>query len=262
MHNLPDHRGARRLLAFTLMLALAAAGAAAWEPGEADPKAAALAQKTLDAMGGQEAWDATRFLRFNFFGFRLHHWDRATGRHRLEGKSRDGDAYVVLHNVHSRQGRVWINGEEQEGEARATWLERAYGAWVNDTYWLVMPYKLRDPGVTLTYDGEETIDGKVYDKLHLSFTEVGLTPEDRYWAYISRESGLMERWAYHLQDWEDDREPTHWQWLDWARYGGVMLSTRRVNPTTPDTPRGLSELAVLDQLSDSAFEDPAPVAGD
>ena len=31
----------------------------------------------------------------------------------------------------------------------------AYAIWVNDTYWLLMPYKMKDPGVTLAYDGEE-----------------------------------------------------------------------------------------------------------
>ena len=228
---------------------------------ERDLKAVELARGVLDAMGGEEAWQATRFIRFNFFGFRLHHWDRHTGRHRLEGKSREGDSYLVLHDVHTREGRVWVNGEEVAGESQAEWLERAYGAWINDTYWLVMPYKLLDPGVNLAYDGSEELDGVTYDKLKLTFDGVGLTPGDTYWAYIGRDSGLMERWAYFLQDWEAGREPTHWQWLDWGRYGGVMLSPRRVNPD-PENGREtmLSELAVLDHLPDSAFTSADPVS--
>lgn len=228
-----------------------------------DPKAVELAQGVLEAMGGQQAWDATRFIRFNFFGFRLHHWDRHTGRHRFEGKTREGDTYLVLHNVNTREGTVRVNGEEVSGEDKAEWLERAYGAWINDTYWLVMPYKLLDPGVNLAYDGSETIDDTTFDKLKLTFEGVGLTPGDTYWAYVNRDSGLMERWAYFLENWEEGREPTHWQWLDWQRYGQVMLSSKRVNPD-PENGREtmLSELAVFDHLPDSAFTSPDPVAAE
>ncbi len=228
-----------------------------------DPKAVQLAEKTLEAMGGQQAWDDTRFIRFNFFGFRLHHWDRHTGHHRLEGKSREGDSYVVLHNINNREGRVWVNGEEADGETKAEWLERAYGAWINDTYWLVMPYKLLDPGVNLEHDGSEDLDGVTFDKLKLTFESVGLTPGDTYWAYINRESGLMERWAYFLQDWEEDREATHWQWLDWQRHGKVMLSSKRLNPD-PENGREamLSELSVFDHLPESVFTSPEPVSAE
>lgn len=228
-----------------------------------DPKAVELAQGVLEAMGGEEAWQATRFIRFNFFGFRLHHWDRHTGHHRLEGKTREGDSYLVLHNINTREGQVWVNGEEAAGEDKAKWLERAYGAWVNDAYWLVMPYKLLDPGVNLAYDGSEELDGATFDKLKLTFEGVGLTPGDTYWAYISRESGLMERWAYFLESWEEGREPTHWQWLDWGDYGHVKLSPRRVNPD-PENGREtmLGDLAVFDQLPEAVFTSPEPVAAE
>jgi hypothetical protein len=242
------------LLALTLTAAVPAAGAE-------DAKAAALADRVLDAMGGEDAWQATRFLRFNFFGFRTHHWDRYTGAHRFEGKTREGESYVVLHDLDSREGEAWLNGEKLDGEALAEWLERAYGAWINDTYWLIMPYKLRDPGVHLAYDGEEEIDGVVFDKLLLTFDGVGLTPGDRYWAFIRRDSGLMERWAYHLQDWEADKEPTHWQWLDWQPYGGIKLSPRRVN-VGDGSERMLGDVAVFDQLPESVFTSPEPVAAE
>lgn len=224
----------------------------------ADAEAKAVAERTLKAMGGAEAWEETRFLRFNFFGARLHHWDRYTGRHRVEGTSREGVSYVVLHNINSREGEVYLDGALQSGESAASWLERAYGAWINDTYWLLMPYKLQDPGVNLRYDGEETIDGTLYDKLQLSFGEVGLTPGDRYWAYINRDSGLMDRWAYHLQDWEAEREPTRWTWSGWAPHGQIMLASKRTN-LADGSERELGELAVFDSLPDAVFTSPEPV---
>ena len=251
------------LLLFALATLICAGYAAADAGSEAgkdnsvdasvDPKV--IAQKTLDAMGGAQAWQGTRFIRFEFFGFRLHHWDRYTGRHRLEGKTRDGDAYVVLLNLNSREGKAWLNGEAVSGEALDPWLERAWSAWINDTYWLLMPYKLMDPGVHLTHEGEDTFDGQTYDKLKLTFEQVGLTPGDTYWAWINRDTGLMDQWAYVLQDWEAGRAPTVWKWSDWQRHGNIMLSSKRFDPEK-ERETELDKIAVLDHLPDSVFESP------
>ena len=75
----------------------------------------------------------------------------------------------MLHNVDTRGARLARRPGAAGGAKPRSSLERAYGAWVNDTYWLLMPYKLRDPGVNLAYDGEETLDGQTYDKLLLTF---------------------------------------------------------------------------------------------
>ena len=222
-----------------------------------DAKAVEIAQRSLEAMGGADAWANTRYLRFDFFGFRLHHWDRHTGRHRLEGKTREGQEYVIVHDINEAgkgAGTAWLDGKELEGEERAQWLERAYGAWINDAYWLVMPYKLLDPGVHLTYDGSEELDETTYDKLKLTFEGVGLTPGDTYWAFIDRETGLMGRWAYHLESYKEDQEPTHWRWTGWETHGNIKLAPTRIK-VDDGSERGLGQIAVLDELPDAAFTD-------
>lgn len=227
--------------------------------GAAETRADAVADRLMAALGGEPAWQATRYLRFTFAGFRTHHWDKHQGRHRLEYTDRDGHAWIVLENLGSRQGRAWRDGEELAGEALAEALEGAYAAWINDTYWLVMPYKLRDPGVNLTYDGEEVIDGVAYDKLKLTFDGVGLTPGDTYWAYVNRDTGLMDRWAYVLQSFEEGQPPTQWLWRGWQRYGDILLAPERYNPATGrELP--LDDIAVFDQLPDAVFDSPTPVA--
>ena len=71
-----------------------------------DPKAKALADRVMDALGGTDAWNKTRFLRFDFavdregktVVRRSHVWDKWTGRYRLEATTREGAPYVVLMN--------------------------------------------------------------------------------------------------------------------------------------------------------------------
>jgi hypothetical protein len=212
----------------------------------------------MSALGGAKAWEQARFLRFTFAGRRTHTWDKWTGRHRVEGTTREGEPYVVLENLNTKKGKAFVKGEEVQGEKAEKLLELGYGTWVNDTYWLLMPYKLRDPGVNLTYDGEETIEGKTYDKLHLSFDRVGLTPGDQYWAYVNRESHLMDRWAYLLQDAKPGDKPTAWTWEGWMTFGQIKLAPHR-GMVGGDRSLDMSNLAVTDTLPDKVFESPEPV---
>jgi hypothetical protein len=257
--------------AFLLLASLAAAplpaqeqppAAAAAAPAAAagsDQQAHRIASQVMEALGGRSAWDSTRYLRFTFAGRRSHLWDKATGRHRVEGQDRDGKRFVVLENLNTRQGRAWVDGQEATGEKLQQMLELGYGTWVNDTYWLLMPYKMEDPGVHLTYAGEETIDGRTYDKLHLSFEKVGLTPGDEYWAYIDRNTHLMDRWAYHLESMKPEEPPTAWLWQGWQRFGKIQLAPHRVQVGQPDRKLELSDIAVADSMPETAFTSPAPL---
>ncbi len=242
-----------------ILTALSLAGALT---AQTTPSATDVAGQVMQALGGKEAWDNTHFLRFTFAGRRTHNWDKWTGRHRVEGQTPAGQKYVVLHNLNTHEGEAWVDGKKVEGEQVKEWLDRAYGAWVNDTYWLLMPYKLQDPGVNLTYEGTEQLDGDTYDKLHLSFQNVGLTPGDEYWAWINRDTHLMDRWAYLLQASPDQpraAEPTAWRWQGWQKYGKILLAPTRAQ-VTGDRKLELSDIAVFDSLPDSVFTSPDPVA--
>jgi len=235
------------------------------DPGEADAsrdQAGIIAEEVMEALGGQESWHATRYIRFSFFGFRTHYWDKSTGRHRVSWTDREsGQSHVVLMNLNTGEGRAYTDGTEiTDAEALNRFLERARGAWINDTYWLLMPYKLQDPGVDLAYAGEEVVDGIVYDKLHLSFNDVGNTPGDEYWAYINRETRLMDKWVYLLQlrEGQDERSRGEWKWNDWRSYGGIMLSAERER--MDGQKRSHEDVAVFEHVDDVVFTSPAPVS--
>lgn len=218
----------------------------------------ALADRVMQALGGKQAWDNAHFFHFTYAGRRSHWWDKWTGRYRVEGQNKEGQKYVVLENINTKEGTAYLDGQKVEGDKAKELLEAGYGAWVNDTYWLLMPYKLQDPGVNLSYDGKETIDGKTYDKLALSFGNVGLTPGDRYWAWINPDTGLMDRWAYILQDMPKEGPPTVWRWEGWQKYGNLMLAPTRTR-VGDDRKLEFSDITVSDQMPDFVFTSPEPV---
>ena len=244
---------------FLVVLFLACSSASPGRAAEATPSVDDLVARVTAGLGGEEAWRETRYIVFEFAGRRSHWWDRATGRHRMEGTTREGAHYVVLETVQDEgsTGRAWRDGEEVAGEDGAKMVADAYAAWVNDTYWLISPYKLRDPGVHLEAAGQRTVDGVTYDLLHLSFGEVGLTPGDQYWMFINPETGLVDRWEYVLQSQEPP--PTMWKWVDWTRYGaGIMLSSRR-EEDGGDRVLTLGPIEVPASLPESVFTSPEPL---
>jgi hypothetical protein len=82
--------------------------------------------------------------------------------------------------------------------------------------------------VILALDGVEKQGEETWDKLRLSFDNVGLTPKDRYWAYVNRKTGLVDRWDYVLKG--EAKPPTTFTWKNWKKYGDVMLADDRENP--------------------------------
>lgn len=188
---------------------------------------------------GAEAFAAARVLHFTWAVERdgqqvvayEHTWDRWTGDYRVEGVDREsGKPWLAIFDIDSREGRVWLADEAVPGEALAAHLERAYGRFINDTYWLLMPWKWRDPGVHLARVGDETVNGRECAVVELTFGEVGLTSNDRYRGYVDHETGRMVRWSYVLQDEEGkpgSSEPTVWDWTGWVEVDGVWFSERK-----------------------------------
>jgi hypothetical protein len=238
-------------------------------PAGPDAKAAAVADEVLKAGGGAEGLASARYLRFSFvvekegkvLVSRTHYWDRVKDRHRLEMMDKGGNAVTCLSHLPTQEGICTVGDKVLMEQEAAPHLARAHAVWINDTYWLLMPYKMKDPGVRLTYEGEVKEGGAVYDKVALAFEKVGLTPADRYWAFVDRKTRRMTRWAYVLQDEKGQPgsgEPESWDWKGWARHGPIWLSPERVS-RDGKTRILFKDLAVFDELPDSVFSKTAKV---
>jgi hypothetical protein len=99
--------------------------------------------------------------------------------------------------------------------------KNAFQAWTNDSYWLLAPMKVMDAGVTRTVKPDETIDGKTYHVLHLSFANVGLTPGDQYDMFVDPETHLVRVWNYIPAN----KPPRQFTWDEYKDFKGVKLAT-------------------------------------
>lgn len=237
-----------------------------------DTTADSAAARLLEAHGA-DAFASAPYFRFNFAvetpeGTRVigrHLWDRTTGDYRVEWQSGPDSTYVALVNVQNvekgtPEGEAYLNGEQLEGKAAQQTRRQAYGRFVNDTYWALAPLKVFDPGVNRSYAADSST--AEHDVLHLTFGEVGLTPGDEYWLYVSKETGRLDRWAYHLQGMSEDDSPQPFEWTNdktlQAPDGPVELAVRK-EAVGAEQAVVTDELALPSSPPDGAFSNPEPM---
>ena len=216
----------------------------AFDIENSDSKAIEIADKVMEAMGGQEAWDSLRYVSWNFFGARDLIWDKHEGRVRIDFP-RDSSIYLV--NVKTMEGKVLRKGVEVT-DSLQKYIEMAKSIWINDSYWLAMPFKLKDPGVTLTYAREDsTLADEFSDVLVLNFEGVGDTPDNKYEVYVDKSDNLIKQWAYYRNS-EQDSVTAIWPWDNYKDYNGLLLSGDRSDN------KGPRNIKVFDQLPDAVFD--------
>ena len=210
-----------------------------------DPRAIEIADEVMQALGGRQAWDNTRYVSWRFFDRRNHWWDKWTGDVRIESEHK-----LILMNINTHKGRVWIDGVEATADTLVEQgLELGYGWWVNDAYWVFMPWKLKDSGVALQYLGEQLMtDDKLADVLQLTFEDVGLTPANKYDVYVDKQTRLVMEWSYYEKSTDEVPRFTI-PWANWSKIGDIMM--------VGDHGREKDwKMAVHETLARSVFESP------
>lgn len=238
-----------------------------WLPS-IETRADSIAMQVFEAYGGPDAWSKVRYVRFDFGReseavkqvFRSHLWDRHSGDYRLEWSAGDDSTAVVLFNVNDRSGSAYINGEPLDSAATDNFVQRAYRGFINDTYWLLAPIKLLDPGVTRAYVPDSST--AEVDVITTTYEGVGLTPGDQFWFWVDRDTGMMTRWAYQLQG-RKDQAPTNWMWMECTNFehsaGPVVICPRK---SWGDSALMTDGVDLPEMVAEDAFSRPTPMLQD
>lgn len=243
-----------------------------------ETKADSVAMTLVDGHGGLAAWASAPYLRFDFGIDRgetqqvaaRHLWNRQTGDYRAEWTQGEDSTYVALFNVDmfgegasepaGTAGEVYLNGTAvADSSAHAQLMQTAQQRFVNDSYWLLAPLKVFDPGVNRSYVADSST--ATHDVLSLTFGAVGLTPGDQYWLYVNKETGQLDRWAFRLQSMGEDAAPRFFDWTDYQDFdvpaGTVSLSARKSASGGPFA-IVFPALEVPSSVDDALFTDPQP----
>lgn len=209
-----------------------------------DPEAIKVADEVMQAMGGRKAWNKTDCITWNFFGVRKLVWEKPTGMVRIDYLNQDMKA---VFDIHTKKGQIWKDGRLlQNKDSLNKYLDQAYRVWVNDSYWLFMPFKLKDSGVTLKYMGEDTTNaGDPADELQMTFKDVGVTPQNKYHVWVDKNNHLVTQWAY-FREYSQDKPNFVLPWKNYEKYGNILLSGDRGE-------RQITDIAVYENPPNGIF---------
>lgn len=218
-----------------------------FDKANSDAKAIEIADAVMESMGGRKAWDDLKVVSWNFFGARTLLWNKESGDVRIQFGESDSNIFIT--NIFTHQGIIKLDGVEQtEPDSISKYTEMAESVWINDAYWLFMPFKLKDSKTTLKYLDIDTVVGGVYSHvLQLTFNNIGDTPENKYHVYVDTTTMLVNQWAY-FGNASDTIPAFTTPWTDYQDYGGLLLAGGRGK-------RGITEISVLDSIAKSTFTD-------
>lgn len=202
-------------------------------PPPADPAAEAAATSLRERVGDPYAVDA---IEFSFVVRSLpgdeggepaellrrrYRWEprtkRVTQRRPVEDVvvhygDRDLGPFVADPHAHAD---VWA---EVAPDTDPVVAAQAYAHFINDSFWLIAPWKLGDEGALRTMDE---------DRLQVRYASGGVTPGDEYVATLApadadtEVAAPMTSWSFRLAS---GRSGTY-SWAGWQRFGPLRLAT-------------------------------------
>lgn len=209
--------------AFVLALSLLLAGCAT-PPAEpsatispaSDPASVAVAKQIVKASGG-DVWPTVKRIRFTFnvenegtiVVKRSHDWDVVAGTDTV--KAGDQTFVTYVRGTDNMRLTPQALGEHQ----------KAFGWWTNDSYWLLMPLKLLDPGVVIGPMIATKDDPPSRGRMTIRFEGVGQTPGDQYDLAIDLRRNQIDHWTYR----PNESRVIGFTWEDYKDFNGLVLST-------------------------------------
>ena len=193
---------------------------------DSDAEAIALADSVMLAMGGRNKWDKSRYFHWTFFNRRSLLWDKQTGDVKITMLP-DSTTILAL-NLFSGEGKAKVEGNLiTEPDSLSTLMEQGKSIWINDAYWVFMPFKLKDSGVTLKYMGKDSTEAnEPASLLQLTFQDVGDTPDNKYLVWVDDRDYLVRQWAF-FPKFQDSIPSFVIPWQQYEDYNGLLLSGDR-----------------------------------
>lgn len=94
--------------------------------------------------------------------------------------------------------------------------------------WFTMMFKLEDPGTIYKFDGQETVNGTLYDKIHVTYDPeiTGKAENDIYIVYVNPETHLVDQFKFSLPAFKV-LDPVLLAKLTYTEIDGIQVISRR-----------------------------------
>ncbi len=178
--------------------------------GEKGPEAEALADRMLEAMNN-DAYQKIKSLSWSFPGGHHYDWNKA------ENIVTVGWAdFEVRFSPDTFEGSATEKGSPLQGKELNDAIQTAWAYFANDSFWLVAPFKVKDPGTERRL--VKTPDGPA---LLVTYTSGGVTPGDSY-LWLLDENFKPRAWKLWVKIIPIGGVEISWE--NWETYEGAWLA--------------------------------------
>ncbi|MDW3194776.1 MAG: hypothetical protein R8G66_20520 [Cytophagales bacterium] len=184
--------------------------------GTKGPAAEVLTDKMLNAINA-DAYEQLNYLEWTFRDGHHFSWNKKDNEVIVKWED-----FEVQLNPDELTGEAKKNGVALVGDTKQEAIQTAWAYFANDSFWLVAPYKVRDPGTERSVI--ETEEGPA---LLITYTSGGVTPGDSYLWYLD-ESGKPVAWEMWTSIIPVQGLRTTWE--DWKEYKGAWFAPNHQGP--------------------------------
>ncbi|MGK6350138.1 hypothetical protein [Parapedobacter sp. DT-150] len=192
--------------------------------------------KVWEAMGGKANWQLARYFMFSCVGGddhsfirgeRTYLWDRQTGNCRFEGVTTVDEALIVLFNIKTAKGTVYVNGAPSSSpQTAADIIKEVTAEFERDAYLLFLPTVLEGDNVTYAVEGEKLIGSNQFTVINVKNNRTAFEAAVEGQLFIDTQTGK-------IQEWKSNPDSAHFSVSGFKDIGGgLVLPTRFVGSDT------------------------------
>lgn len=201
--------------------------------GQQGIKAEELTDK-IQAAINQKAWDTTAAISFTFRGKHHYLWDKKRSLVQVEWENKK-----VLYHTQTLEGKAYENNSKLSNSKKTDAIKKANDYFNNDSFWLIAPFKLRDPGTIRSIVMQDQ-----QEALMVTYASGGSTPGDSY-VWLLDQNYLPKAWR---------------MWVSIIPVGGIETSwedwkTFQNNLKIATTHKGLLDLKLEDVQIGQSIEE-------
>jgi len=233
-----------------------------------------LVAKAVQEAGGVDALRVKKSVEYTYL-----YRNQSTGALdvSLERYLFDGEKSWARYDVHEGLNPEAEGAIIQGYDGRTSWqtvggvrtsnaqeLKRADFLRKTNFYWFAMTFKLLDPGLVYSYEGQRKVGDTVYELVKIGFQEGVGDVSDTYVLYINPKTSRIDQFLFTVLDF-GKKEPLLMK-VRYERVDGVLLPTRRIyapsdwSGSVPAGTKWIDEISVGirfgDRFDESLFRAP------
>ncbi len=215
--------------------------------------------KLWEGIGGKENWQTARYFMFTCVGGEKHSfaqgerkylWDKQTGNCRFEGITTDDERIVVLFNLKTDKGTVYVNAEEISNSLIvADIIAEVANEFEKDAQLLFLPTAVEGDQASYSVEEEKLVGTQRYAIINVKNGKTNVEAAIDGQLYLDTQTG-------QIREWRPNRTANHFSVSGFKDIGGGLVLPTHFKGSDTTTSVRYPIAAALVNIEAQKFNEP------